>query len=89
MGFEQDIDRVCNELTLSVENLRKFFKKATVKSNISVGLMKGQNIFNHSQREELLEKTIRESISKLEKTKKHFKSKTVKEVREKLIKAIG
>ncbi len=88
MGFEQDIDRVCNELTLSVENLRKFFK-ATVKSNISVGLMKGQNIFNHNQREELLEKTIRESISKLEKTKKHFKSKTVKEVREKLIKAIG
>ncbi len=88
MGFEQDIDNVCNELTLSVENLRKFFK-ATVKSNISVGLMKGQNIFNHSQREELLEKTIREAISKLEKTKKYFKSKTVREVREKLIKAIG
>lgn len=50
--------------------------------------MRGENIFNHSQREKLLEKAIRKAISKLEETKKSFKSKTVKEVREELIKAI-
>lgn len=87
MNFEQDIDRVCNELTLKVEDLCKFFK-AIVKNNTSVDLMKGQNIFNRSQKERLLEKTIREVISKLEETKKYFKSKTLKEMREKLIKVI-
>lgn len=87
MDFEQDIDRVCNELTLKVEDLRKFFN-AIVKSNTSVDLMEKENIFNYSQREKLLEKTIREAISKLEETKNSFKSKTVKEVRKQLIKAI-
>lgn len=88
MNFEQDIDRVCNELTSKVEDLRKFFK-AIVKSNTLVDLREGQNIFNHSQRERLLEKTMQEAIAKLEETKKSFKSKTIKEVRKKLIKAIG
>lgn len=81
-----NIDQICDELTLRIETLRQFLK-----SNPQSNSIFGSEVVEtgREKKRKSLERTVRDTVIELEKTKKHFKSKTIKEVKEKLIKALN
>ena len=84
---QSDVDKLCNELMSNIERLRNFNKIKEADTSIVVSAGE-EHVSGDANREELLENVIRETIMRLEGTKKYFKSKTVKEVKEKLIKVL-
>ena len=74
-------------MILKIEELHNFLKQG-VNGDIPINLKELHTTSKKSHREKILEGTIREAILKLEETKKTFKSKKVKEVREQLIKVV-
>ncbi len=91
MEFEQYagryIDRLCKTLVFEIERFCNCHRKE-VQASAAIDLNKEHNTFRISLREKMLEKAILEAISKLEETKRSFKSRKIKEVREKLIEVI-
>lgn len=85
--LETHIDNACSDLKLKVEDLNRLFKIA-LGAGGTEHFINMQNVPSGSLREKQLEKAVREAAAELGETKKYFKSKTIKEVREKLIKAI-
>ncbi len=85
--FEQYVDQLCNEMSLKIEDMRRFFK-AGAKNDSSVIVTNGRATSDSSYRERALEVAIQEAVVKLESTKNSFKSRKVKEVRESLTRVI-
>ena len=85
MNLEDSVNQICDELASKIETLRRVFK-AKAQDNF-IFSSNGTEI-GKDKKGEPLERTVHEAVLELEKTKKHFKSKTIKEVREKLIRAL-
>ena len=82
----RDIDKIINELTLEIERLRNFLKNISQGERFCALLSQEAS---QSEKNESLAEAVKEAIVELEKSKKQFKSKTIKEVREKLIRALN
>jgi len=85
MNLENSIDQICDELMSKIETLRQFLKMKP--HGNAIFSFEGTEIGKEKKRK-TLERAVHETVIELEKTKKHFKSKAIKEVKEKLIRAL-
>ena len=84
----QDIKYVYDELIAKLKVLRAIHKGSSYNDLFGDKVADDKEEYKDS-REEILEATIKDVILKLEETKRSFKSKKIKEIREKLIDVLG
>ncbi len=86
--FRQNTDKFHRELMLLIE---KFSKDSdnTSETKVMENSIGALSFSEENKREKVLEDAIQETIIKLDETRKSFKSKKIKEVRERLINVLN